>query len=155
TTPMSSVAWWDGSAWQRAGCIDGTVKDLIVLENELYACGDLNMCNGPADINFVKWTGSGWEAIPGVLGHINKLYAKGNELILGGQFTYNGNSTYIIVWNKQSGFRPYNAPIVNEVLDICRYGGAIHVSGRSTATKTELLYKDSASSWVVVAPGIG
>ncbi len=155
TTAMSSVAHWDGSAWQRAGCIDGTVRDLVVFDNELYACGDLNMCNGQVDVNFVKWTGNGWSAIPGTKGHVNKMYVSVNELILGGLFTYNNNSENIIKWGKQTGFTTYRVPIVNEVMDICAYRGAIVASGRSTSTKTELLYKDSASHWTVTAPGMG
>lgn len=154
-TPMSSIAYWDGNAWQRAGCIDGTVKDLIVFEHELYACGDLNMCNGQPDVNFIKWTGTGWTAIPGLNGHINKMYERGNELMLGGLFTYNNNSENIVRWSKQTGFIPYQLPIINEVMDICEYRGALVASGRSTTTKAELLYKDSASIWIATAPGIG
>ena len=155
-TPMSSVAYWDGSVWQRAGCIDGTVKDLVVFNNELYACGDLNMCNGQSDVNFVKWTGTGWLAIPGLKGHINRMYVNGNELILGGLFTYNNDSQNIIKWYKQFGFITYQNVITNEVLDICRHRGSLIVSGRSTSTKGELLYRNSGlSSWVGIAPGIG
>ena len=155
TTPMSSIAWWDGANWQRAGCIDGIVKDLVVYNNILYACGMINMCNGETNVNFVKWNGTIWQALPGLKGGINVMYVSGNELLLGGAFAYNSQNENIIRWHNTNGFTTYAGKIDNEVTDIINYNGYNIASAKSTVNKDYLLYKDSAGLWTGWKKGIG
>ncbi len=128
----SCVAYWDGAVWQYIGCIGPVVKDLIVYNNELYAVGDFNVCAALSEVNFAKWNGTNWQQIPGLEGHVNTAHIKDNVMVLGGAFTYNGNTINLLMWDSANGFTTYASNIKNEVMDIETHKGILFVSCKAT-----------------------
>lgn len=128
----SCVAYWDGAAWQYIGCIGPVVKDLIVYKNELYAAGDFNVCAALSEVNFAKWNGTNWQQIPGLEGHVNTAHSWDDRLVLGGDFTYSGNNTNIIMWDTANGFSTYASAIKNEVKDIETHKDILFISCKAT-----------------------
>jgi len=155
-TTVNNIAYWDGTQWNAAGCIDGVVKDFAVMENELYACGDFDMCNGVKDVNLAKWTGSGWQAIQGLSGRINVMHVIGNELVLGGYFNYAGQSTNIIKWYKQFGFYKYSTTVAEEVMDIELFKNTYYLATRNINGNSTIYNRSGTALWVPIStPNVG
>src|ERR1044071_5924607 len=85
---LANVAYWDGGAWKPAGCTYGTIKDLVVYSNELYAVGDFDVCAALMEVNFARWNGTMWEQIPALEGHVNTVEIWNDKLLLGGDVKY-------------------------------------------------------------------
>lgn len=151
TVNMENVAYWDGTKWNKAGCLDGVVKDLAVFKNDLYACGDFDICDGSTDVNFAKWNGTSWQGISGLTGNVNVMYVNSTELILGGLFDYDNNNVNIIKWYTQFGFVKYSNDIPNEVNDIQKHNGVFIVATKATTNASKMLYKSSGTAlWIDV-----
>lgn len=131
-TAGSCVAYWADTAWQYIGCIGPVVKDLIVFNNELYAVGYFNVCASLSEVNFAKWNGTNWQQIPGLEGHVNTAHIQDDKLVLGGNFTYSGSNTNIIMWDSINGFTTYASAIQNEVKDIETHRGILFISCKAT-----------------------
>lgn len=62
---VNNVAYWDGNEWRSAGCIFGTVKDLLEHGGNLYAAGDFDVCAALSEVNFARWQDDlYWQQIP-------------------------------------------------------------------------------------------
>ncbi|GAA4465292.1 hypothetical protein GCM10023093_17220 [Nemorincola caseinilytica] len=148
---MHSVAWWDGSAWQPAGCLNGEVRDLVVFEGTLYACGTLDDCTGLFAMQyFARWDGTAWSSINGPMGRINTMEVVGSSLVLGGAFSYMGTPVNVIKWSPSTSFVPYSKGLNNEVADLEVYGDTLYAACKRThaTDTTSLLMKMKGDSWV-------
>lgn len=137
-----TVAWWDGSAWQAAGCLQGSIRDLVVFEGALYACGELDDCTGLfAPQYFAKWDGTSWHSIDGPWGRINTMEVMGSSLVLGGAFSYMGTPVNVIKWNPTTSFVPLVSGLNNEVNDLEVYSDTLYAACKRThATDTTSLF---------------
>jgi hypothetical protein len=149
STALANVAYWDGSAWQPAGCTYGTVKDLIVYGGQLYAVGDFDVCAAMSEVNFARWTGTMWQQIPFLEGHVNTVEIWNDKLLLGGSFQYYLLSANAILWDPVNNFQAFGNIIQNEVMDFQVYKGTMYAATKfSGGTDSTLLKKLSGSSWV-------
>lgn len=148
---INNVAYWDGSKWQTAGCIYGEVNDLVVFKGELYAVGKFDVCAALADVNFAKWNGSIWQQVHGLSGEVMTMEVAGDDLLIGGDFEYNGNRENVIKWNATDEFTTYNTNIPYRVNDFQLFGGKMYaVCSNSTTGRVDLMYTLSASDWDTV-----
>lgn len=149
TRAVNNVAYWDGAKWNSAGCIYGTVNDLIVYNDKLYAAGNFDVCAALPEVNFAEWNGTMWVQHTGIEGHINTMHIQDNDLLLGGQFTYSTDTVNIIKWNSSTGFAKFNQKVDNEVLDIAEHNQTLHVSTRKTHNNTLIIKLDKTTgNWV-------
>jgi len=95
STPLASIASWDGSNWSAMGQgMNDDVSDLIVYENELYACGDFTEAGGQAANHFAKWNGLSWEAVGNGFDNVADCMIEfEGDLIIGGSFDNSGDGT--------------------------------------------------------------
>ena len=129
-----NIAYWDGSTWHSAGCIDGVVNDLTVFEGVLYAAGNFKSCGSDIGKNFAQWNSTKWTMIPGIEGKINTLEGFNNYLFLGGKFDYDtAVNVNAIKWNPTSSFQKFDNKINNEVMDFEVYSDTLYVSCKSTS----------------------
>jgi len=123
-----NVAYWDGSTWHSAGCIDGVVNDLTVFEGVLYAAGNFKSCGTDLGKNFAQWNGTKWTTIAGIEGIINTLEGFKDYLVLGGKFDYDTDlNVNAIKWNPTSSFLQFDNKINREVMDFESYKDTLHV----------------------------
>lgn len=146
-----NVAIWDGSAWHSAGCINGTVSDLIVYKDGLYAAGSFNVCTSSGmPSGFAKWNGNAWQAIPGITGHVNTMQVMGSKLVLGGAIMSGTQNVNAIMWDDVSGFTMFAGNVNNEVMDFEIFKDTLYAACKSTsaADSVNLLVKLAGGSWV-------
>lgn len=146
-----NIAYWDGSTWHNAGCIDGVVNDLTVFEGVLYAAGNFKGCGSEIGNNFAQWNGTKWTMIPGIKGRINTLEGFKEHLALGGKFDFdtaiNANA---IKWNPTSSFQKFDNKINNEVMDFEMYQDTLYVVCKNIQSidTFQLFQKLSGNHWI-------
>lgn len=147
----NNIAYWDGSTWHSAGCIDGMVNDLTVFEGVLYAAGNFKSCGTDLGKNFAQWNGTKWTMIPGIEGKINTLEGFKDYLVLGGKFDFdtaiNANA---IKWNPTSSFQQFDNKIKNEVMDFESYKDTLHLVCKNIKSidTFQLFQKLSGNHWI-------
>ena len=69
-TACRYVAAWNGTTWEDldGGLIGGNngARKVLVYYDQLFIAGDFESAGGLASSNIVKWTSTGWEALPGI-----------------------------------------------------------------------------------------
>lgn len=145
---VENVAFWDGKEWNKAGCLNGDIKDMILYDNKLYACGEFDNCSSPKG-NFAVWNGTTWDMIYGLNGYVNTLHITTAGLVLGGKFSYN-STTNVIVWSNNQ-FTEYQNGIGKEVMDIEMFLGTLRAACKgNTSTDNDLFYNLQGNIWVGV-----
>jgi hypothetical protein len=134
----TSVHVWDDSAWADAGCLNGDIRELAVLDGVLYAAGRFDICQGNTGVNFARWTDSSWEAIPGLSGRVNTLEVVDNSFVLGGVFSFFNVPVNAIAWSPTVGFWPFGNALVNEANDFSFYHDTLYAATRPTKTGDNL-----------------
>ncbi|MFA6150958.1 MAG: T9SS type A sorting domain-containing protein [Chitinophagaceae bacterium] len=125
--PAANVAYWDGSTWHNAGCLDGEVNDLLVFGGTLYASGSFKSCAAESGMNFASWNGTSWHTIPGLEGRINTMEVVADNIVLGGQFNYDtAANVNAIKWNPINSFKAFSNKVNNEVMDFEMYNDTLH-----------------------------
>lgn len=91
-----NVALWKNGGWNHLGNgLNGTVNDLCVYKNQLYAAGNFSYSGLQSLNNIAVWVG-GYESghwsplLNGVNGPVNALTIFGDRLIVAGQFSNAG-----------------------------------------------------------------
>ena len=122
---VDNISYWENGAWHNAGCLYGTVKDLVVFNGELYACGSFDVCAALSDVNFARWNGSSWSQIPGLSGQVNTMEVVGDRLFLGGQMYYQANKAHVVSWSPDGWgvFVPFGNGIESPVNDFETFQG--------------------------------
>lgn len=146
-----NIAYWDGSNWHNAGCIDGVVNDLTVFEGVLYAAGNFKSCGSDMGQNFAQWNGTKWTTIAGIEGKINSLEEFKDYLVLGGKFDFEATlNVNVIKWNPTSSFQQFDNKINNEVMDFESYKDTLHVACKNIKSidTFQLFQKLSGNHWV-------
>jgi hypothetical protein len=93
--PGNRIAVWNGSYWEQVVDIYGSsessyavVKDMAVLNGELYVVGEFENVNGNPANNFAKFDGVNWCSYPDVFdAFIDQVEAYDNEIYITGFFT--------------------------------------------------------------------
>ena len=103
TSPGNRIAKWNGTSWSTLGTgMNGTVRDLAIFNNELYAVGTFTNAGGVTANRIAKWNGTSWSALGlGLNSSAYSLHVFGNALYVGGNFTTAGGITVnrIAKWN--------------------------------------------------------
>lgn len=85
--------------------LNGTVRCLIIFNNELYAGGTFTLSGTTTVNNIAKWNGTDWEALgAGINGTVFSMTVYNNALIVGGSFTTAGGvpTNNVAKWNGAS-----------------------------------------------------
>lgn len=132
--PVNNVAYWDGSAWHEAGCINGVVHDLAVWAGVLFAAGDFDSCGFGGEVNFARWNGADWVPVPGLKGRVNTLEPTGAGMLLGGAFSYGSVTRNVIRWSDAGSFDTFANVMNNEVMDFETYQDSLYAVCKRTDT---------------------
>lgn len=91
-TPGPRIAQHDGTSYAPMGSgFDGTVNDLKIYNNELYACGSMVNSGSTPLANIARWTGSAWVSVgTGLNGFVREMEVWNGSLYVIGSFTTAG-----------------------------------------------------------------
>ena len=133
-TARTEIVSWDGSSWLAVACVNGSVYDLVSMENDLFISGSFAVCGGSSGHNFAKMNGGVLYPIPGLIGHVNTMKVLDSTIVLGGAFSYNNNQLNVIKWSKSLGFQTYGTAILNEVTDFELFYDTLYASCKRTSS---------------------
>lgn len=143
-TPLNNVAKWNGSDWEALG--DGfndDVRDLVLVDDTLYAVGAFSH-SGSTQLNQVgKWTGEEWVPLgtgvsrSGLPARVNAIVSNSSgDIFIGGRFDTAGTveATSLARWNGINWDRPWDdlgntQPIGVSVHDLEVVGDSLYVAG--------------------------
>ena len=120
-TPASSPLQFDGLAaygpnggWATIGVVaGGSVRDLEVHGDELFAGGSFTGINGVPIRGVARWAEGGWEPVGGgIPGDVTRLISLGEELVAVGTFSVAGGvpATGIAAWDGAAWRNLSNGP---------------------------------------------
>ncbi len=134
--PVTNIAYYNGSGWHAAGCLNGVVRDMIVYKDSLYVCGTFSVCSSQKPGNFAVWTGpaTGWRQIEALTGNLNTMIIKDSLLYIGGGFSYRGKVANVASWHPTLGFDTFATHLNNEVMDFEVYLDTLYASCKLTST---------------------
>ncbi|MBS1774114.1 MAG: T9SS type A sorting domain-containing protein [Bacteroidetes bacterium] len=146
---VNNVAYWNGTSWNAAGCINGVINDLVEYKGKLYACGSMSICSAPSAIgNFAVWNGSSWQLILSLTGTINTMMVVDTMLYLGGNFSYASTAVNAIKWNPYTGFQTFANSLRNEVKEFGLLRDTVYVACKLTSTSDPGLFRKlKGNSW--------
>ena len=94
--PGDFIAKWNGSSWSEVGSgmagynatnNNGQIHDLIVYNDDLYACGVFHYAGGVSAFHIAKWNGSQWCGFGDTLDNVCvALGSLNGDLYMGGGF---------------------------------------------------------------------
>lgn len=133
---------------------DGTVYDLIVYNNELYAAGQFSVVGGMVRPNIAKWNGTTWSTVGGtnsiLNGGVSKMIIYNNDLYIMGKFYAAGTSTvgHVAKWNGSTWVSVgFPNPIPNyDIGAAVVFNNELYVMTRYL-NGPEYLYKYNGTSW--------
>lgn len=147
---VNQIARWDGSSWSALGTgLNSWAMGLGMKDGNLYAGGGFtwatNTGGAAVSANRVAvWNGSNWSTLGRGLGNaVRTLVWRGEELIVGGDFTTttnSGNQTVTVNrlarWNG-SGWLAFGSGINNGVRAVKVSGSDLYVGGNFTLANNE------------------
>jgi hypothetical protein len=91
---VNRIAYWDGSRWIPLGNgFNGTVNDLAVIGNTLYAAGAFTQAGGLPVLRVAQWTGVNWMQVgAGFNNEVLDIENHNGQLHAGGKFTLSGGT---------------------------------------------------------------
>lgn len=152
--PATSIAFWDGTTWQSAGCLYGAVYDLQVYENELYAAGDFDVCAAMSEVNIAKLGENNvWSQMPPVEGHVNAMEVFEGALYLGGNFNWLNEHVNVLKYTNANGYQTFTTSIKNEVTDFGVYHDTLYAVCKRTASgDSNLVQRLAGNNWIGLTP---
>jgi hypothetical protein len=152
---------WDGEAWEPlgAGFDDGSVRSLVVYNNELIAGGFFTESNGVMVNRIARWDGNNWQPLgDGFNGSVRTLTVHNGELIAGGAFTRSGGTTlnYIARWNG-SNWEALAEGFDNTVEALTTYNDDLIAGGWFTSTgiiSANRVARWDGSNWQPLGSGV-
>jgi trimeric autotransporter adhesin len=142
-----ALARWNGTVWDSVGSgVNGTVYDLQVYNNELYACGVFDSAGGIAANRIAKWNGTSWSTVPNSYifgnGWLTRMQFYHGKLYVAGNFSdsnsfpcsfacWDGNTWQISPTIGNSGLEIWDMEIYNDELIVA--GGFYYGNGNPSA----------------------
>lgn len=157
-SPGSNVAVWDGNNWQALGCTYGSISQLIMYKNELYAVGEFDVCAALSDVNVARWNDTYWQHVFGLQGRVNAVEVVNDDLVLGGRFYYVDDTLNIAKWNIDDPYQyhPFANTIKNEVMDLHWFNDTLYAACRQqNPNDTSLLLMLNDDTWENAMPAPG
>ncbi len=133
---VNNIALWNGNDWQPIGSgFNGPVRDLIVYQGELYACGQFLYSDTNYVGCFVKWNGFKWEQVSQLVGYAHTFTLYNGQLIIGGAFSgqINPNFNNIVAWDGNVSDTSYSG-FNNTVITLKSLEDTLYAVGQFTAT---------------------
>ncbi len=99
TTPVNSIAVWDGAAWSNmSGGVNVDVSSLLYRGDGLYVAGRFTSAGGAPARRLARWTGASWVSVKdpaeindGVDNNVYAITANSNYLFVGGSLEQAGD----------------------------------------------------------------
>ncbi len=150
-----NIAKWNGSNWSALGSgVYSTpsfifpsipaVNALLVVKDQLYAAGGLDMAGGIAASKIARWDGSNWSALGSGMNYysgVNALAAIGNDLYAGGWFNAAGEFSAIGIakwdgsnWSPVASGMNDNVNALTVLGDNLFAGGNFYIAGGVAAS---------------------
>lgn len=159
-----ALARWNGTIWDSVGSgVNGTVYDLQVYNNELYACGVFDSAGGIAANRIAKWNGSTWSTVANNYnfssGWLTRMQFYHGNLYVAGDFLdstnfpcsfacWNGNTWQISQTIGNSGLEIWDMEIYNDELIVA--GGFYFGNGNPSAS----IIRWNDTTWRDVGGGV-
>ncbi len=90
-TDFYNIAYYNGTDWVgiQTGDMNGTIRDIISYDNQIYIGGDFTSVGGNNIANLAMWNGTSWSATQAlqVNGPVNTFEIYEGKLVVGGEFT--------------------------------------------------------------------
>lgn len=157
------TARWDGTNWAGIG-IQGLITSLKRNGSKLYFGGSFSGANGVISTNIIAWDGTNWFALGqglggtgnNLIGSVNTMTFQGNNLYVGGNFSYSGASsmTNVAYWDG-TVWHAMGNPFPGGVNALAWYGGYLYAGGFFTNTILHLtnMARWDGSVWSAVPGG--
>ncbi|WP_348343253.1 T9SS type A sorting domain-containing protein, partial [Ignavibacterium sp.] len=160
-------AKWNGNSWQSLANGGPFANAMTNIGNELYVGGQFNTINGGtvAVNNLARWDGISWSDVGGGVSQgtnfqtgVYALASRGNELIVGGNFTIAGSTpaNNIAIWNG-SQWTALGNGLNGTVRAILVSGNEIYVGGQFTTAGGNLAFSIArwdGANWYPLGKGI-
>ena len=160
-------ARWDGNSWHSLAGGGPFSYTMTNIGSDLYAGGQFTSINGGTVLvkNLAKWDGTSWYDVGGGVSmgsnfttSVYALAARGNQLIVGGNFTMAGSipANNIAIWNGTQ-WSTFGDGINGPVRDILVSGSDIYVGGQFTEAGGNSAYSIArwdGTSWHQLGSGI-
>jgi len=80
---VTNLAHWNGASWSDIGGVNGFIKSMLVVSNDLYVAGDFTRAGGVTATNIARWDGANWWPLGnGLSGYTNGPYAYVSSMAL-------------------------------------------------------------------------
>ena len=150
----SRIARWNGTSWSSLGSGLDAVRDsaspslagkaLAVSGSNLFLGGVFGKAGGNTAVNLAKWNGTDWKPISsrdvsgfGVSGNVRAIALDGNDIYIGGDFLYVGETaaTRVAKWDGRSWSALGNG-LDARVARLEVMGGQLYAGGLFTGSGT-------------------
>lgn len=132
---VNSIAQWDGTQWSGFGAgLDGTVRAITVLNNEIYAGGSFEASDGQAVTCVGRFDGMRWREVGnGLEGPVYHLSQIDGELVAAGAFT-RSNTVQLdhVAKFVDGGWEPIAGGINGDVRTLTQFAGKLYSGGDFT-----------------------
>jgi len=136
----NNIAVWDGTDWSTLGKgVDGEVKDICAVGNDIYVCGDFSYVNkgksdeGTKAYQVAKWNGTAWAPLAKntVDRQIFSLATDGKRLFVGGNFKKINDSieTSSVAMYDGNKFVDIGGKFDRGIYSMAWFGGKLFVAG--------------------------
>ncbi len=160
-------ARWDGNSWHSLAGGGPFSYTMTNIGSDLYAGGQFTSINGGTVLveNLAKWDGSSWYDVGGGVSmgsnfttSVYALAARGNDLVVGGNFTMAGSipANNIAIWDGTQ-WSTLGDGLNGPVRDILVSGSDIYVGGQFTEAGGNITYSIArwdGTSWHPLGSGI-
>lgn len=138
---FNGTSWVSTTGTGLFGSFD-SIGDLIIYNNELYACGHILQANGNAGNHIIKWNGTSWQDVgfgntPSFIG-IEQMLVYHNQLWVFGWFTKVANvpASNIAVYDGVN-WCSLQDTVQNKILSATIYRDTIYVAGAFTKINSD------------------
>ncbi len=137
---VNSIAQWDGAQWSALGTgLDGTVRVISVLNNEIFAGGSFEASGGQAVTCVGRFDGTRWREVGnGLEGPVYSLSQIDGVLVAAGAFTRSNTEQLDHVARfVNGGWEPIASGINGDVRTLVQFAGKLYAGGDFTKTDSK------------------
>jgi trimeric autotransporter adhesin len=158
---ITNLARWNGTVWSGVGGgVNGRVRCMAVLGNDLYVGGDFTIAGTVSVSRIAKWNGTAWSGLgTGLNGSARALTVNGSNLYVAGEFSTAGgiSASRLAKWNG-SAWSAVNIPLQNgSVKTLASLGTNIYAGGKIDAIsgqKVGNIVSYNGTNWQKLKSGV-
>jgi hypothetical protein len=155
---VNYVARWDGTAWHSlGGGLDGPVRTLEVIGDNLYAGGAFTSAGSVSAEGLACWNGTSWSGVgSGLHGTVDAIAPYGTGLAVGGDLTLGSASVDVAQWDGLQ-WTSLLSGLQGSVNDLASFEGRLVAAGsfvRHDGAPLPHVATFDGASWTALGGGI-